>query len=313
MVDQPVIDFRSTYPGPERYIPRRFSEVYAEAKRLRSEHAKIAAGFIVLFLALYFVGAGADIVERVRRDPESWKPMLDSIQFGSQWIKIEKALEEPPTFFDLLSLKVIAAMGTTAFFVFASAVIAEIAFRHYEGRETDSSELVDSLTRTHGVELLRLSGFFMLVMLSLGVVDMATFELPWGGVFYLLAVILYFVILLRTAFAVQGIIGEDLPVRTAIARSLDLTRGNVWRMFGWCLLFYLILLATLFLYSLPALFFLFLVVGFGGGEILSAIFGIALLVWFARPMSLIFFFQMAMYREFRLRLNEEDPTAALVT
>lgn len=308
---------RSAYTPYTPYTPKGFVDVYEEAKHLRKHSGKAAMAFIMTFLVLYGAGSYAEIVEAQRMNPVNWGAMTDSLEFGSNFIVLDKAASEAPSFLERFGLKILAALGSIGFFVFAAGAVAEISFRAYEGQSVDSYEVLDSLSKTHGTKLLRLGLFFMFLLLAVGLVnigltiDPSDFRFPFFVFVILLA---QYYILLRTIFAVHSMIGEDLTPMEALHRSWEITDGNVMRLIGWGIIFsFLFFIVTFFLYILPISILTFIIVGIftiTSPSAVAEVFGILslfILPLIARQISLIFFFQMALYRELRLRYDGIDP------
>jgi hypothetical protein len=219
----------------------------------------------------------------------------------------------PPGFLERFGLKLLSALGSIGFFIFASAAVAEISFRAYENREIEPYEVLDTLTKSHGVNLLQLGLYFLVMLLSVGVISILSSAKdadPGLGLLVILLVFVQLYLQLRTMFSVQSMIGEGLTARQAVIRSWKLTRGNVLRLIWWTIVFAVFFFVTaFFLYLLPIFFGVFVisfVFSFAGAVIgvIAALVALALMV---KHFSLIFFFQMALYRELRLRLDGEDP------
>lgn len=308
------------------YSPKGFSDIYSEAKWLRKLSGNTAVAFMLIFLVLLSAGAYADAVELRRLNPAMFAEMMDSLANAPQTaegqdsvnsamlkqLAKEAASTPVPGFLERFGLKILSALGSIGFFVFCSAAVSEISFRAYEGRDIEPYEVLDNLTKSHGVKLVQLGGFFLVLLLIVGLLTIMTESSESTGVgWFMLAVFflqLYFQV--RMAFSVQALIGEDLSPKDAMIRSWQLTKGNLWRLIGWGVLFSLMFFAiAIFLYMIP----IFLIVSFlvghlsGGFELVAIIASLVALALMIKHFSLIFFFQMALYRELRLRLDGLDP------
>jgi hypothetical protein len=326
--DAEITDFNSMDPAPKPaipYTPKGFRDIYEEAKWLRKLSGNTAIAFMLIFLVLLSAGAYADSVELRRLNPEIFSAMLDSAandttmeaQDSTMQAIMKQVAEDakntpPPGFIERFGLKILSALGSIGFFVFASAAVSEISFRAYEGRTMEPYEVLDNLTTSHGMKLLQLGGFFLLLLLLMGLLTIATESSESTGVgWFMLAAFfgqLYFQ--LRMSFSVQALIGEDLSPKEAMIRSWKLTKGNLLRLIWWSIVFGLLfMLIAFFLYFLPIIFVLtILAMLFSWATEIVAIMGALIaLALMVKHFSLIFFFQMALYRELRLRLDGEDP------
>jgi hypothetical protein len=301
------------YRSRPHYEPKGFSEIYHEAVHLRQRSGKVAVAFVMTFLVLYVAGNYAEVVESTRLNPENWNALTDSAKFGSQYIYASREATEAPGFIERFGLKTLAALGSIGFFLFAAAAVAEISFRTYENRESESYEVLDSLTKTHGNKLLILGVFFLFLLLCVAAVDIALTlgkkaQLPWYSIVILFA---QYYLLMRTVFAVHSMIGEGLGVRESLQRSWDLTMDNNLRLMWWGFLFAVIMFLTILLYLVPMMFVaVFIAALFSGSdELMVEVVGIIMLFaipLLAKPVSLVFYFQMALYRELRLRHDGID-------
>jgi hypothetical protein len=89
-----------------------------------------------------------------------------------------------------------------------------------------------------------------------------------------------------------------------------LTKGNLLRLIWWSILFGLLfMLIAFFLYMLPIFVIVAVLVGTlsWGFEIIAIVGSVIALALMVKHFSLIFFFQMALYRELRLRRDGIDP------
>ncbi len=326
--DAEITDLNSMDPAPKPaipYTPKGFRDIYAEAKWLRKLSGNTAIAFMLIFLVLLSAGAYADSVELRRLNPELFSAMIDSaakdttmeaqdstMQAIMKQVAADAKNTPPPGFIERFGLKILSALGSIGFFVFCSAAVSEISFRAYEGRTMEPYEVLDNLTTSHGMKLLQLGGFFLLLLLLMGVLTIATEStesraLNWIMLGALFAQ-LYFQ--LRMSFSVQALVGEDLSPKEAMIRSWKLTKGNLLRLLWWSIVFGLLfMLVAFFLYFLPIIFVLtILAMLFSWAtEIVAIVGALVALALMVKHFSLIFFFQMALYRELRLRLDGEDP------
>jgi hypothetical protein len=218
----------------------------------------------------------------------------------------------PPGFLERFGLKILSALGSIGFFVFCSAAVSEISFRAYEGRTMEPYEVLDNLTTTHGMKLLQLGGFFLLLLLVMGVLTIASESSSSDAVGLIMLALLFLQLYfqLRMSFSVQALIGEDLSPKDAMIRSWKLTKGNLLRMIWWSIIFFvLFILVAFFLYFLPIIFVLtILAMLFSWAtEVVAVVGALVALALMVKHFSLIFFFQMALYRELRLRRDGIDP------
>jgi hypothetical protein len=330
--DAEIVDLSGMHQAETRlednlpYTPKGFNDVYEEAKWLRKLSGNAAIAFMLIFLALLSAGAYADSVELRRLNPKLFATMMDSMAKDttsqeaqdSTMRAIVKDMSDDaantplPGFLERFGLKILSALGSIGFFVFASAAVSEISFRAYEGREIEPYDVLDNLTKSHGMKLLQLGGFFLAILLLVGATTLAL-EAADSKMAALLGFVILFCQLyfqLRMCFSVQVLIGEDLSPKEAIIRSWNLTKGNLLRLLWWSILFGLLfMLIAFFLYMVP----IFIIVGVlvatlpWGLEIIAIIGSIVALALMVKHFSLIFFFQMALYRELRLRRDGIDP------
>lgn len=307
-------------PAPKLpYTPKGFKDIYAEAKWLRKLSGNTAIAFMLIFMTLLFAGAYADSVELRRMNPEIFA-MVDSMNASdSSFAAISDAAEASttnipaPGFLERFGLKLLSALGSIGFFIFAGAAVSEISFRAYEGREIEPYDVLDTLTKSHGLNLLQLGLFFLGILLIVGIVSILGSVDDTDPGWAMLAIILLFVQLyvqLRTMFSVQSMIGEELTAREALARSWKLTKGNVLRLIWWTLVFgVFFVLTAIFVYFLP-IYIIGGIIGFifsWFAPVIAIAVTLVALALMVKHFSLIFFFQMALYRELRLRLDGEDP------
>jgi hypothetical protein len=329
--DAEIVDLNfNDDPQPTPKLPYKakgFKDVYEEAKWLRKLSGNTAIAFMLIFLALLSAGSYANFVEFRRSNSEVFSALADSIAAmpvtnGEQdsaskvmMAEVAKSFKSTsePTFFELFGLRLLSALGSIGFFVFAGAAVAEISFRAYENRDIEPYEVLDTLTKSHGINLLQLGLYFLVLLLCVGVITILSTAKGADPGLGLLSILLLFVQLylqLRTMFSVQSMIGEGLSAREAVVRSWQLTRGNVMRLVWWTIVFSVFFFITAFFFYLLPIFFgvvLISAIFSFAGEVVGVIAGLVALALMVKHFSLIFFFQMALYRELRLRLDGEDP------
>lgn len=333
-LDAEIVDFNTpTEPQePPRlpYTRKGFSDIYQEAKWLRKLSGNTSIAFMLIFMALLGAGAYADSVEfrRLNKDvfaemadsmakyaeaDEEVDPETDSLLRSMAISAAEDARNTPePGFLERFGLKILSALGSIGFFVFASAAVSEISFRAYEGREMEPYEVLDTLTKSHGIKLLKLGGIFLGLLLIAGTIAIAADTddgAAIAGVF-LATLFIQLYLQLRFSFSVQAMIGEDLGPIEAIKRSWKLTKGNLLRLIWWSIIFgFLFMLVAFFLYFIPIFIgtMIIAMIFSWAAEVVFIFAGIVAIALMVKHFSLIFFFQMALYRELRLRLDGIDP------
>lgn len=333
-LDAEIVDFNTpTEPQePPRlpYTRKGFSDIYQEAKWLRKLSGNTSIAFMLIFMALLGAGAYADSVEFRRLNKDVFAEMADSMAkyaeadeevdaetdslLRSMAISAaEDARNTPePGFLERFGLKILSALGSIGFFVFASAAVSEISFRAYEGREMEPYEVLDTLTKSHGIKLLKLGGIFLGLLLIAGTIAIAADTddgAAIAGVF-LATLFIQLYLQLRFSFSVQAMIGEDLGPIEAIKRSWKLTKGNLLRLIWWSIIFgFLFMLVAFFLYFIPIFIgtMIIAMIFSWAAEVVFIFAGIVAIALMVKHFSLIFFFQMALYRELRLRLDGIDP------
>ena len=333
-LDAEFVDFNAAIEQQEPpripYTKKGFRDIYEEAKWLRKLSGNTSIAFMLIFMALLGAGAYADSVEFRRMNKEVFAEMADSMAkyseaddeidpqtdslFRAMAISAAEDARNTPTpgFLERFGLRILSALGSIGFFVFASAAVSEISFRAYEGREMEPYEVLDTLTKSHGMNLLKLGGIFLGLLLLVVLITMSVHTAASGSMALLVLVIvfvqLYFQ--LRLGFSVQAVIGEDLGPVDALKRSWKLTKGNLLRLIWWAIIFFILFMIVAFFFYFLPIFIVSMIIAMifsWAAEVVFIFVGLVAIALMVKHFSLIFFFQMALYRELRLRLDGIDP------